>query len=249
MKNLPKEIQEHIASTLDPKSRARLRTVSREMKSAVNATELPTGSYQKKTGRFQKRFGEKGMHSCLSKMDNSVRESGIALEDMSIAEMYSTGRIMWRVLKKSYRKNRLLEDFRHVLREKTEPEFVKEMLDSIPGLELNRSVREDLRQEWKREKRHHKDYRRRVIRLIKAWAKTDKRYRETLELVRRRTKPYTLNEEKMHKDRLMDAIIVQTLVISHSDDPTKPIPRQDGTLMTLDEKINRLVKQCRSRYR
>lgn len=248
MKNLPKDIQEHIASTLDPKSRARLAAVSKDMKRAVNATGPPTGSYQKKSGRFQKRFGEKGMQSCLSKMDNAVRESGITLADMSVVEMYSTGRMMWRVLKKSYKKNRLLEDFRHVLRQKTEPEFVNEILKTFPDLELDRSVREDLRQDWKDEKKHFKDYRRRVIRLIKAWAKTDARYRETLPLVRRRSKPYTTNEEKMHKDRLMDAIIVQTLVISHSDDPTKPIPRQDGTLMTLQEKIDRLVQRCQSRY-
>lgn len=52
----------------------------------------------------------------------------------------------------------------------------------------------------------------------------------------------------MHRDRLMDAIIVQSLVISHSDDPTKRMVNRAGRELTLNEKITRLVKNCSSRH-
>jgi hypothetical protein len=248
MKNLPRELQEKIASSLDAKSLARVRAASKNLKEAVDTVTPPTGSYQKKMGRFQKRFSDKGMYSCIHKIDDSIRDSGISVHDLSPSEMYSTGRMMWRVFKKSYRKNTLLEHFRHILREKTFDDFVAD-IQAVFGPDLiNRNTREDLRRDWKDEKKHFKDYRRRVIRLIKAWAKTDPRYTETVAVVRRRTKPFTVKEERMHKDRLMDAIIVQTLVISMSDDPTKPIPKQNGTMMTLQEKIDRLVKKCSTRH-
>ncbi len=80
--------------------------------------------------------------------------------------------------------------------------------------------------------------------MLKVWAKTDGSYTETLKLVRRRKGTYTEEEEQKHKDRLMDAIIVQTAVLHPKDDPTRTIIGRNGTPLSLEKKIEMLVKKC-----
>jgi len=248
MQNLPWEMHAEIAKRLDPKSRARLRTVSKEMKEAVDASQPPTGSYQHRTGRFQGRFANKGMYKCMRRVRNALDGAGMTDADFSALEFFSIGRLMWHDMKKSYRKNTILHDFRQKMQPKTIDDLLKEVREIFPGIEVTRELKKDLMTDLRNEQRQQREYRRRVVRLLKAWSETDHRYTETLHLVRSWKHVYTDLEESMHRDRLMDAIIVQSLVISHSDDPTKRMVNQSGRELTMDQKINRLVKNCSSRH-
>ena len=248
MQNLPWELQAEVAKKLDPKSRARLRTVSKEMKEAVNITQPPTGSYQRRTGRFQGRFAHKGMYKCMRKVRKALDDGGMTNADFSVLEFFSIGRIMWHAMKKSYGKSTMLHDFRKKMEPKTLDELLKEVKDVFPDIEVTAELKKDLKADLRNEQRQQREYRRRVVRLLKAWSQTDDRYKETLHLVRSWKHKYTKIEESMHRDRLMDAIIVQSLVISQSDDPTKRMVNRVGRVLTLDEKINRLVKNCSSRH-
>ena len=80
-------------------------------------------------------------------------------------------------------------------------------------------------------------------------AKTNDVYAETLTLARRRVGGYTNSEEQHHKDRLMDALIVQTAAIHPADDPTRIILGKDGNPLSLDKKIDRVVKRCSTSLR
>jgi hypothetical protein len=42
----------------------------------------------------------------------------------------------------------------------------------------------------------------------------------------------------------MDAIIVQTSVLHSADDPTRTILGKDGTPLSLEKKIENVVKKC-----
>jgi hypothetical protein len=155
---------------------------------------------------------------------------------------------MWHAMKKSYSKNTLLHDFREKLQPKTLEDLLKDVKDVFPDIEVTAELKKDLRADLRNESRQQREYRRRVIRLLKAWSATDSRYKETLHLARSWKHKYTDIEESMHRDRMMDAIIVQSLVISHSDDPTKRMLSQSGREMTIAEKVNRLVESCSSRH-
>lgn len=243
MKNLPSELQAGIIKTLDPKSKARLRATSKALKSVVDSTQPPTGSYSAKTGRFQKRFPLKGMTQCIKKHQD-------AFLDMDSIEHHDQfrdyGFMVYKDLKTSYDKNTLFRDFRTLTHEQTEDAYLKTVLDAFPNMKSDAEFRQMMKAAWHEETKQKVSYRRRVIRLLKAWTSTDARYKETLSLVRRRTATYTPSEEKAHKDRLMDAIIVQSAVLHPADDPTRTILNSRGHPMSLTDKINLVVKRCTS---
>jgi hypothetical protein len=242
MKDLPREIQLMIIEKLDPKSNARLRATSKSLRGAVDST-ASFGSYQKKTGRFQKRFSNEGMYSCMDKIEQKIRDAGIdRWVDFSDLEFHSHRRILWMVFKRAYAKNKLLTVFREELRLKSLEEDIQSLQAMFSDMVVTEEDREDIHQSLKFDWRLQKDYRRRVLRLLKAWSVSDPRYRETSHLLRKGTHRYSTQEEMAHRDRLMDAIIVQSLLILFSDDPSKPRVKQNGTEMTLQEKFDRLVK-------
>lgn len=248
MKNLPRDVQVMIAERLDPKSSARLRAVSTEMKDVVNATRPPTGSYQKKTGRFQKRFSIRGMEKCAKKHVSHFQGTN-ALRHYSHFQEY--GRMVYKRMKKSYERNTLFRDFRSITAAQTEAEHWHEMLQLFPEADpSDDTLRRDMKKAWLEETREKKTFRRRVARLLRMWAADgNDTYAETLKLARRRVVPYTDDEERRHKDRLMDAIIVQTSVLHAADDPTKRILGNDGTPLSLDQKIALVVKACSTSVR
>lgn len=244
LQNLPWELQAEVAKKLDPKSRALLRTVSKEMKNAVDISQPPTGSYKKRTGRFQGRFAHKSMYKCMRKVRKSLDNAGMTNVDFSALEFFSIGTIMWHDLRKSYDKNSILRDFRKKLEARTMDDLLRDVKDVFPNIEITAELKKDLQRDLRNEQRQRREYKRRVTRLLKAWASTDPRYLETLHMVRRRTHEYTKLDETMHRDRLMDAIIVQSLVISHSDDPTKRLFTKNGRELSIKEKVDRLVRNC-----
>jgi hypothetical protein len=237
MKNLPRDIQAMIIGTLDPKSVARLRTVSKELKNVVDTSRPPTGSYEKKTGRFQKRFSEKHLDQCVRKQEKRLAETGM-LHHMRV-EYY--GFLNYKRMKAAYAKNTLLRVFKEISSSQTEDEFMHEMMRLLKCKEIDMN---EWRNAWMEDNRQRKIFRRRVVRLLKAWSKTNATYVDTLMLVRKRNHLYTAAEEKAHKDRLMDAIIVQIAAAHKFDDPTRTILDSRGVPLTLDEKINAIVKKC-----
>ena len=243
MKNLPRHIQELIADRLDPKSSARLRAVSRDMKEVVDATRPPTGSYQRKTGRYQKRFSIRGMKKCEQK---HASHFGGMRDIRHHARFLEFGLIVYDELKKSYKRNTLLRDFKSITAERTEDEYWKEAIEIFPHLASDHTFRDEMTAGWHEETKNKRDFRRRVVRLIKLWARANESYTETLRLMRRRTVIYANADEQKNKDRLMDAIIVQTAVLHPADDPTQTIVGKDGAPLSIEQKIARVVKLCRT---
>jgi hypothetical protein len=243
MKNLPDDVQGVILKSLDPKSTARLRATSKEMKTLVDDSQPPTGSYTRKTGRFQKRFSYKGMATCVKKHQGSFSDMA---DIQHHAEIQDFGWAMYRDFRAAYKRNTLFRDFRSLTRPQTQEEHWTQAVDIFPELKDDAAFRRDLKQGWIHETKEKTSFRRRVIRLLKAWAATDSRYKDTLALARRRTSPYTLQEEQTHKDRLMDAIIVQSALIHPADDPTRTMLDNQGKPMTLNQKIDAVVKKCRT---
>jgi hypothetical protein len=242
MKNLPRDIQELIADRLDPKSSARLRAVSREMKEVVDATRPPTGSYRRTTGRFQKRFSKRGMSQCRVK---HLQHFKVMEDDHHLSKIVEHVHMLYYDrLQKAYKKNTLFRDFKSIFSGQTEEEYWQEMINILPDMASDPAFRTGTKAAWIQETREIHDFRRRVVRLLKLWARENDVYTETLRLVRRRTAVYTKDEERCHKDRLMDAIIVQTAVVHLADDPTRTIIGRDGAPLSLEQKIARLVKLC-----
>lgn len=241
MKNLPRDIQELIVGRLDPKSSARLRAVSRDMKEVVDAAHPPTGSYRKKTGRFQKRFSIRGMEKCAKKHAGHF----MGMEDIHHHGRFQEfGHVVYKNLKKSYERNTLFRDFKSITAERTEEEHWNVTLRFFPEKASDHAFRLEMKKGWHEETKQKRSFRRRIIRLLKAWAGKNESYKETLRLARRRTVLYTDEEEQKHKDRLMDAIIVQTAVLHPADDPTRTIVGKDGAPLSLEQKIDALVKRC-----
>ena len=261
MKNLPRHIQELIANHLDPKSSARLRAVSREMKDVVDARRPPTGSYQRKTGRFQKRFSIKGFEKCKTK--HAKHFTG--MEDIRhFSHFMGFGHRHYSDLKKAYKRNTLFRDFKSITTDETEDMYWQDSIAIWPHMASDHAFRLEMKSAWRSSIKERRDFRRMVIRLLKLWARDNESYAETLRLVRRRTAIYTDEEEQKHKDRfvrrrtaiytdeeeqkhkdrLMDAIIVQSAVHHSADDPTKTIIGKDGAPLSLEKKIARIVKLC-----
>ena len=241
MKNLPRDIQEMIVARLDPKSSARLRTVSRDMKAVIDSTRPPTGSYQQKTGRFQKRFSIRGMEQCAKKQVDDF----MGMEDVHYHRHFQEyGRSVYKKMKKSYEKNTLFRNFKVMMTSETEDEYWKKAIDIFPEMVSDTAFRDMMRESWQEDVRDKRTFRRRVVRLLKLWAENNQLYTETLKLVRRKKGTYTEEEERTHKDRLMDAIIVQTAVLHPKDDPTRTIMGKNGMPLSLDKKIEMLVKKC-----
>lgn len=241
MKTLPRSLQEEIARRLDPKTAARMRSVSKEMKNVIDTTWGPTGSYQRKTGRFQKRFSVKGMFMCYVKHMDAFRKLGDYFR-----KSYGIDLEFFKSMKKSYKKNSLFRDFKSMTTVCTLDEYRAEVRRILRN-DLAPSDYEDVVPElWKEKCQRKRDIRRRVIRLIKAWAQESPTspYADTLTLVRRRKVRYIPQEEREHKDRLMDAIIVQLIVQNPYDDPTRKILGKNGTPLSLDAKVSYVVRQC-----
>lgn len=234
------DIKREIATRLDPKSAARMRAVSTEWKRAVNETHGPTGSYSRKSGRFQKQFSAKNFFRCESKIkDSTTAEPASGVKTPEFAEH---ARFMHALLTAAYKNKKLLLTFR---------ESPKDLDGIRKQFRFDRfdPAKHDMRvvdgavnafSRWRR------DLHRRVVKLIKAWARHDSRYRDTVKIVRRRTKPYTLQEEMKHRDRVMDAILVQLLARLRCDDPAKPAYDPSGDIIPLNDRVRMLVKECTS---
>jgi hypothetical protein len=243
MKNVPEDVQRLIIQKLDRKSSARLGATSKQMKRAVNSVKPPSGSYQKKTGRFQKRFSIKGMSKCSKKHASQFRD----LEDIDyVGQFWVTGfgHMAYKTLKKSYARNTLFRDFRSITKDITKNEYWKDLVAKLPEVQHDSDAKADAAQSWYEETKEKKSFRRRVVRLLKMWAQEDASYKVPLQMARRRTQPYTEEEEARYKDKLMDAIIVQAAVLHPADDPTRTILGKNGKPLSLDNKVDMVVKTC-----
>ena len=67
---LPNELQGLIIKKLDTKSKANLRVASTDMRRAVDDVEPPTGSYERRSGRYQSFWTEKRRLKCHRKHDH-----------------------------------------------------------------------------------------------------------------------------------------------------------------------------------
>jgi hypothetical protein len=245
LNNLPEDMQREIVSRLDRRSSARLRATSKEMKGVVDSMVPRGGSYQKKTGKYQKRFSIKGMAKCARKHASHFMD----LDDMKHHAHFGVveyGTAVYKELKKAYGRNTLFADFRSLTAETTWETYWKDMKRHVPEVTQYADSKKLAKESWQEEVKQKRSFRRRVIRLLKLWAKSDKNYETPLSLARRRTAGYTDEEEAMYKDKLMDAIIVQTSILHPADDPTLEILGTDGKPLSLKQKVNMVVKQCRT---
>ena len=168
MKNLPRHIQELIANHLDPKSSARLRAVSREMKDVVDARRPPTGSYQRKTGRFQKRFSIKGFEKCKTK--HAKHFTG--MEDIRhFSHFMGFGHRHYSDLKKAYKRNTLFRDFKSITTDETEDMYWQDSIAIWPHMASDHAFRLEMKSAWRSSIKERRDFRRMVIRLLKLWAR------------------------------------------------------------------------------
>ena len=254
--DLPRDVQEKIFEKLDPKSRKRMSVTSKEMQNVIRASEPPTGSYIKKTGRFQRVFSIRKRQRCKRKILRSLNLKDwwdqIRWDENDIT--YETLRsVLWPNyeyffgLRYYYLKNCLLKQFR----EKTKLEKFSDVLENAKKIEaewedftLTNDVIKDMKKQEKQLQTEKIRFRRSVIRLIRQWSEEEPSYKETLKLLRRRKKPYKKSEETSHRDRLMDAILVQTLVPFVDQDPTRVQLKPNGTPYTLKEKVNKIVRLC-----
>ena len=244
LNKIPNELQAIVVSKLDPKSKAKLRSVSKEMKRAVDDTVPPTGSYRNKTGRFQSFWTKKRREQCswtkigVVTAGTTMHPEGYVTVDCDMCEIVTEECI------KHYKKNRLVEILR-IMRTETPEEFAHFFvtyydLDPYTDMAWDRMIR-DLR--------HQKQYLRRVTRLIKQWGKTDTRYAETYHIIMRRKGLYTPYEERMHADRIMDALLVQYIAGLAALDVTKAAYTSKGRERTLSEKVKYVTGLCRARTR
>lgn len=250
--SLPNELQGLIISKLDTKSKAKLRVASTEMRRAVDNVEPPTGSYERKSGRFQSFWLKKNRQRCHDKL-------GIVTNDARSKHGYGRAKVngfidhVFDECVKYYRRSTLMGII-HVMRTETPDEFVHFFVKYYRGDVNSEQAWDHLMEDL----RDQKEFLRRVTRLIKQWGKTDKRYAETYHLIMRRKEilksgdvkifctPY---EERMHKDRFMDAMIVQYVAAISNIDVTKPGYTVKGRERTLSEQIKYVTGLCRARTR
>ena len=252
LNKLPNELQSLVISKLDPKSKSKLRGVSTEMRRAVDNVEPPTGSYERKSGRFQSFWTKKRREKCHYK-HGVITTDKHAKSGYGHAKLNSmVGKVFDECVK--YYKTSSLMNILHVMRNETPDEFIHFFVKYYHGdLDSEQSwdhLMEDLRDQ--------KEYLRRVTRLIKQWGKTDKRYAETYHLIMRRKEIfksgdtkifYTPYEERMHKDRVMDALLIQYIGAIVLVDPTKPGYTSTGRKRDLSEQVKYVTGLCRARTR
>jgi len=203
------------------------------------------GSYQKKTGKYQKRFSIKGMAKCAKKHASHFMD----LEDMQYHAHFGIveyGSIVYKELKKAYAKNTLFADFRSLTTETTWDAYWKDLVRHVPEVTQHTESKKYAKESWHEEVKQKRSFRRRVVRLLKLWAKADNTYKTPLSMARRRVMEYTQEEESTHKDKLLDAIIVQTAILHPADDPTLEILGPDGKPLSLKQKVDMVIKQCRT---
>jgi len=234
-----------IVSKMDPVSKARFMATSKEFRNIVKSMSPPTGSYEDRTGRFQNIYSMESYDDCVSLIHNDVeKESGIVFDtEFSILDQGGEGFAYMQLLKHPYENNHLFTSFRNTFKKHDQKVLIRHVREVFPDMSSNNNLNE-INEYAHHVQLVHSQYRRRILRLLKAFAKENPVYKETLALLRRRSKPYTTREEKDHKDRLMDAILIIALVFLSSDDPTKERYTQNGKKMTLNEKISRLIKRC-----
>lgn len=249
---LPNELQGLIIKKLDTKSKAKLRVASTEMRRAVDNVEPPTGSYERRSGRYQSFWTEKRRLKCHRKHDHITSDRYSKLG-------YGRARVngfinhVFDECMRDYKRSSLLAIFK-IMRSETPEEFVyffkSYYLGDLNGPRVGEYMHRDLYEQ--------KEFLRRVTRLIKQWGKTDKRYAETYHLIMRRKKLTTINnidvfytpyEERMHKDRIMDALLVQYIAAIVNIDVTKPGYTKSGRKRTLSEQIKYVTGLCRARTR
>ena len=225
--HVPHDIKVMIAKRVrDPATIASLKCSSREWKAAVDDAHL-TGSYARGTGRYQRVFPKKAFLACSTHIivaSDTDRVVGSTEE----AE-HST--ILAKMMRVAYNTNSLLASFRSL----TDSNTVKDAFDLDLVTADSRHIVASALYRWR------KEFHARVIRLIRLWTRTDPRYAATLPLVRRRRKAYSRAEEKAHKDRVMDAILVQLLAKFRCDDPTRERVDSTGKLIDLHWRIRKLV--------
>ena len=243
---LANELQALTISSLAPKDAARLRAVSKEMRRAVNDIVPPTGCYRKKSGRFQRFFDLKKRkqieiyRECKGRDQDREYQVGVVggyKDDVSKWMMTTS-----RELTGDYANKKLLEQYRK--RMNMSPEFQHEYWKRV----IPEMTRESAQVSYHKERHRNAIFRRRVLRLVRMWEATDRRYAGLTAMIRRTKRPYTPYEEHMYADRLMDAIIVTQIAAVFRTDVTKPIVTRRGRELTLDEKIKLVTDKCRRKY-
>jgi len=261
MKNLPNELQEEIVRRLPRKDQAKVRAVSKDLKKAADRVAPPPGRYEIGTGRYQKRFALKSHATCAKKQYEEQSGKTFSNHYYRFDDDFAGNYLFeeYKALKKAYGNNTLFKTFRETTAHQSKRAFV----DAAMGVfeqhydpdffspeeirEASATFRREMGAQWKESMKIREMLRRRVTRLLSQWSAEDSSYVDALHLARRRTVPYTAEEEKKYKDKLMDAIIVQTAVLHGADDPTLPQRNQQGKLMSLSEKVQRVIKFCSSK--
>jgi len=261
MKNLPNELQEEIVRRLPRKDQAKARAVSKDLKKAADRVAPPPGRYDAGTGRYQKRFGLKSHAMCARKQYEEHTGRTFSNHYYRFEDDFAGNYLFqeYKALKKAYGNNTLFKTFRDTTAHQSKRAFVDDAMGVFeqhydPDFfspeeirEASATFRREMGSQWKESMKIREMLRRRVTRLLSQWSAEDSSYVDALHLARRRTVPYTAEEEKAHKDKLMDAIIVQTAVLHGADDPTLPQRNQHGKLMSLSEKVQRVIKFCSSK--
>ena len=242
LNTLPNELQGLIISQLDTKSKAKLRTVSTEMRRAVDDVEPPTGSYERKSGRFQSFWTKKRRSQCHYK--HGIITNRHSKPGYGHAPVNGMVGLVFDECMKDYKNSSLLGVLR-VMRTETPNEFAHFFLQYYYGDPYTDQAWAVLNENLKEQK----EYLRRVTRLIKQWGETDKRYAETYHLIMKRTGLYTPYEERMHKDRIMDALLVQYIGAIVNIDPTKPGYTSSGRKRDVSEQVRYVTGLCRAKTR
>lgn len=240
---LPNELQGLVISKLNTKSKSKLRTVSKEMRRAVDDVEPPTGSYERKTGRFQSFWTKKKRRRCHYK-HGIITTDHYSKHGYGHAPVNGMVGLVFDECMKEYKGSTLLGVLR-VMRTETPDEFAHFFLQYYQGDPYTEHAWNILNQNL----REQKEYLRRVTRLIKQWGKRDKRYAQTYHLIMKRTELYTPYEERMHKDRIMDALLIQYIGAIVSIDPTKPGYTATGKKRDLSEQVKYVTGLCREKTR
>jgi hypothetical protein len=245
LNKIPNELQGLIIDKLDPKSKAKLRVVSKEMRRAVNDVNPPTGSYRQKTGRFQTFWSAKRRDQCLHRRIGASTSAETRHTGFGHVEFNPMSRLVLDECIRFYKGNKLLIALRNM---RTED------LDQFMFLFETYYRRGDPYSDEgyaiaAHDLRNQKRFIRSTTRLLKQWGETDPKYSETYHMVRRNSKPYTTHDEKMHADRVMDALLIQYIANWAEIDPTKAAYTTTGRERTLDEKVRYVTSLCRARTR
>jgi len=199
----------------------------------------PTGVYKNGTGRYQQFWKRSNLYKCADTIfgvRGSYERITRYMEVHKTMPRMDNGVDILHVMKKWYANGTLLRDFRDYHTMKGDFKKVTDTDD-----ETSRRKKEDILFP----KALRRDFKNRVVRLLKQWSDRDKRYGDTYHLVMRKKKPYTTEEEKMHSDRVLDAAIIQGLSSELFIDLTKDrFTDKNGQVRTIDQKVADLVRLC-----